>query len=296
MDGMEQTDPNREHEVLIVGGGPAGLSAALTFGRALVDTVVVSAEQPRSAAAAHSHGFLSRDRIPPLELVAAAKGDLERYETVAYLRDTVDEIVESGDGFAVATVAGRELRARRLVFATGRSEQLGELGVPGIEDVYGVSVFPCPFCDGWERRGEPLALFAGAGTPVKFARVLTRWTEDLIVFTNGSDAFGAEQRELLARGGLTVEPRTIAALEHDGGRLRAVLLGDGGRIERSGGFVATGEVERASELPSGLGPDRTYPVGDLASGFAGIAEGAADGYRVAKQIVHEIVAERWEQT
>jgi len=292
---MAAGERSGEHEVLIVGGGPAGMSAALTFGRALVDTVLVSAEQPRSAAAAHSHGFLSRDGIPPLELVATARGDLERYETVAYLRDTVGEIVESGDGFAVATVSGRELRARRIVFATGRSERLGELGVPGIEDVYGVSVFPCPFCDGWERRGEPLALFAGAETPVKFAHVLTRWTEDLIVFTNGSDAFGAEQRELLARGGLTIEPRPIAALEHDGGRLRAVRLGGGERIERSGGFVATGEVERASELPSGLGADRTYSAGDIASGFAGIAEGAADGYRVAKQIVHEIVAERWEQ-
>jgi thioredoxin reductase len=307
---MAADGPAPEHEVAIVGGGPAGLSAALVLGRSLVDAVVISADRPRNSASSHSHGFLSRDGIPPLELTAAARADLDRYATIALVEDTVGTVVASGGGFALATASGRELSARRVLFATGRPDRLERLGLPGLEEVYGVTVFPCPFCDGWERRGEPLAVFGGAEA-VKVARFASRWTDDLVVFAGGEGLIGDPERQSLERNGVRVETRPVAALEHEAGRLRAVVLGDGERVPRSGGFVATEAIEPPAELAAQLGaatagggaPEagadgRTslagvYAAGDLVSGFAGVADAAAAGYRVAKAIVQDLIEEQW---
>jgi thioredoxin reductase len=296
MRGMENVESG-EHEVLIVGAGPAGLSAALVLGRAMVDTVLVDAGRPRAAVTASTHGFLTRDGASRAELEAAGRADLRRYETVALVEDTVGEAIEAGEGFTLATTAGRELAARRILFASGRGDELARLGIPGLERTYGVSVFPCPFCDGWERRGEPLAVFLADGAPAAhFVEIVSGWSGDLVAFTNGRDLLDAEARERLERGGVRVETAPIAGLDHEAGRLRAVELADGTSVPRAGGFVATAGAEAVLPLAERLaGRERVYFAGDVELGFAGIAEAAGDGYRVAKSIVKEIAKERWER-
>jgi thioredoxin reductase len=284
-----------EHEVAIVGGGPAGLTAAIVFGRSMVDAVLVSAERPRAAVSAASHGFLSRDGVAPLELVAAGRAELERYETVAVVEDTVVEAVPAEGGFSLTTAGGERLRSRRVVLAGGRSEPIAELGIPGLEDVYGTSVFPCPFCDGWERRGEPLAIFLAPDSPnPAFVEIVSGWSEDFVVFTNGQVPLDDDRRQMLEAGGLTVATRPIAGLTHDQGILQAVELEGGDTIPRVGGFVDTGGIETPSPLVAALADtENAYTAGDAEFGFAGVAIAAGDGYRVAKSIVKEIRLERW---
>ena len=272
-------------EVVVVGGGPAGLSAALTLGRSLVETVVIDARAPRSAASAHSHGFFTRDGMPPHELLDAGRRDLARYASVTLLDDTVEDVVAVGGGFEARTAGGRAIAARRVLLATGRQERPADIGVPDIGAVYGVSVFPCPFCDGWERRGWPLAVFGRGAELAGYARLIGRWTDDLILFSNGVPV-GAPG------AGILVEDAPIARLDHDGGALRAVVLDDGRSVARAGGFVFTAEIERVSPLPARLGERAgVHVAGDLSTGFGGVADAAAEGYRAAKAIVRELVAE-----
>jgi thioredoxin reductase len=284
----------RRHQVAIVGGGPAGLSAAIVFGRSLVGAVLISAGRPRAAASAASHGFLSRDGVAPLDLVAAGREELRRYETVTVLDDTVEEVAAGDDGFALRTAGGAELAARRVVLAGGRVEALAELGIPGLEQVYGTSVFPCPFCDGWERRGEPLAIFLAAGSPnPEFVEIVSGWSADFVVFSNGRVPIDEARRQRLEAAGIAVETRPIAALVHERGRLRAVELAGGGSVARSGGFVDTAPVEAPAPPAGPAGAARLYTAGDVELGFGGVAVAAGEGYRVAKSIVKEIRLEAW---
>jgi thioredoxin reductase len=147
-------------DLTIVGGGPAGMSAALVAGRAMLRTVIVNAENPRNQVTTGSHGFLTRDGVHPREILAVGKEQLAKYETVEYVQGTVGAVRGHVDGGFTADLGDTKvLRTKRIVIATGYRDDLSELKLVGIEDVYGRSVYPCVFCDGFEQRNKRLALF-----------------------------------------------------------------------------------------------------------------------------------------
>ena len=139
------------------------MSAALIAGRARLETVVINAEAPRNAVTMASHGFLSRDGVHPSELLAVAKEQLRKYETVRYIARSAARVGADGVGFAIGLSDGTTVSANRVVIASGYVDDLARLELPGIEEVYGKSVFPCPFCDGYEHRDERLAVFGREG-------------------------------------------------------------------------------------------------------------------------------------
>ncbi len=308
----ENNEPPRS-DVVIIGGGPAGMSAALTAGRALLDTVVVNAESPRNAVTTASHGFLTRDGAHPTELLAVAKQQLAKYETVRYLNDRVITATATGGGFEVVVANGDRVVAGRLVIATGHTDVLGRLDLAGIDDVYGKSVYPCMFCDGFEHRGERLALFGREGA-IHYAPMGRLWTDDLMVFTNGG-SLAADDVGELERHGVVVHPEPVRRLESSDGTLKAVELVTGERVERDAGFISDEYSDPASTFaetlgvtssPNGWGGNSLdvtetgstrvaglHVIGDARTGFSGLIAAAAEGAACVEAIVHEIATERW---
>lgn len=296
------------NQLAIIGGGPAGMAAALIAGRARLNAVLLDANAPRNAVAHASHGFLTRDGAHASELHEVALGQLEKYPTVRYLRTRVEDVVPERGGFQLTTTTG-DIRAERVVFATGFRTDFSTVGLPNIDALYGRSVFPCPFCDGFEISDRRLAVFASEAAS-HMAPLLRMWSDDVIVFTNGRP-IDAEARQMLETRRIPIEDGRIEQFEHRDGQLTHVVMADGTKVARDAGFLGESHAVLGTDLPARLGVetaihpfmgaehyeaddfgktavDRVYVVGDLKRVFGGITAAAHDGYMCAAGIVNEI--------
>lgn len=296
-------------DVLIIGGGPAGLSAALNLGRSLVRVLVVDADRPRNAATLNSHGFLTRDGVPPFELRKIAREELTAYPNVEVrTRVRVLSVTESEGGFTAAVGRRHEeetVTARAVLLATGLRETLPD--VPNLRGFYGMSLFSCAACDAWELRGRSLALIGESTDLAERARLIGRWTETLTVFTHGSDAVSTAEEAELAAAGVSVVRDPIAELVGERGRLDAVRTAVGLTVPLDGGFVRPewdadlsflGDVPIATDAAGHIVTDRSgrtsvagvYAAGDVAApGPQQLIVAAGAGARVAAVLVHDTI-------
>jgi thioredoxin reductase len=244
------------HDVVVVGGGPAGLSAALVLGRSRRRVIVLDGGQPRNAAARQVNGFLGHDGIAPHAL--RARG---RSEVVACGVEVVDDLVTEAErmqpsdsrfvtGFRVQTRGGRTATCRKLLFATGMVDELPNF--PGVRECYGVSVHHCPYCDGWEHRGQRLLAYGPAiKDAVGLALGLKCWSEQVTVLTGGR-RLGDEPRDRLRRNQIAWCEERIVRLVYQGQQLTGVELISGQKLPGDALFCET--VQRpACELPLSLG-------------------------------------------
>ncbi|MER6245834.1 NAD(P)/FAD-dependent oxidoreductase [Streptomyces griseorubiginosus] len=288
------------YEVIVIGGGAAGLSAALVLGRSRRRTLVVDAGEPRNAPAAHMQGFLTRDGMPPAEFLAIGREEIEQYG-VELVRDRVVEVAE---GFAVTLASGRVLRARRLVVATGLKDELPE--VPGVAERFGKDVLHCPYCHGWEVRDQAFGVLATSALSVHQALMVSQWSKDVTFFLHevAEADLAADDLRRLAAAGVEVVPGEVAELVVTDDRLTAVRLKDGTAHAREVVFTAPRAVPRSGLLER-LGaelaetPFGAYPVVDAtgqtsvpgvwaagnAVGFGEqVINAAAGGYRAGAAI------------
>jgi thioredoxin reductase len=232
---------DRGYDVAIVGGGPAGLSAALVLGRARRGVAVVDAGEPRNAPASHMHGFLSRDGMRPAELL-----DAGRAEASAYGVDLIqDRVVSIELGFTVRLAAGRALTARRLLMATGVRDELPE--IPGVQERWGRDLLHCPYCHGWEVRDQPLGVLGTVQGSVQHAQLVRQWSDDVVFFAHTYDLEVAEQHELEARG-VRVVRGTVVRLVVRGDRLSGIEMSDGSEIPRAAVFIRPVNVPHSDGL------------------------------------------------
>ncbi|MFJ2544297.1 NAD(P)/FAD-dependent oxidoreductase [Microbacterium sp. NPDC087589] len=227
------------YDVLVIGGGPAGLSAALNLGRSLMRVLVVDADRPRNAATLNSHGFLTRDGVAPHELRRMARDELAAYPNIEVrTRVRVLDLSTADSGFT-ASIGRKDptdvVAARSVLLATGLRETLPD--VPNLRGFYGISLFSCAACDAWELRGRRLALIGETPDLADRARLISRWTENLTVFTLGADTVTADQEAELVSVGVAVMRHPISELVGDRGRIEAIRLVDGAVVEVDGGFV-----------------------------------------------------------
>lgn len=202
-------------DVIIVGGGPAGLSAALVLGRCRRTVRLFDDGRPRNQVSHAVHGFLSRDGIPPAELRAISHEQLARYASVVVDRSRVVDATRSGNGFMVHTGDGRGFRCRKLLLAPGVVDAIPEQ--PGFRGLYGVAVFHCPYCDGWEMSDRRLAAYGrGDHKGGALALALTLWSRDVVLCTDGPSGLSDACRARLARHGITVREERILRLDGDG--------------------------------------------------------------------------------
>ncbi|WP_406113044.1 NAD(P)/FAD-dependent oxidoreductase [Kitasatospora purpeofusca] len=305
------------YDVVVVGGGAAGLSAALVLARACRRVAVVDAGQPRNAPAAHLRGFLTRDGMPPGELLAAGRAELRGYG-VDLLDGRVDRIVPvpgadgpafDGPAFDVHPAEGRALRARRVVVATGLRDGLPEL--PGLAARWGRDVLHCPYCHGYEVRDRPLGVLGTDPGSVGQALLLRQWSADVVLLAHTLDLADADRARLGARGVRVVEGEVRRTVVVDD-RLRGVELADGSVVPREALFLVPRLEPRDAPLfgldcdrdaQGRVGTDRTgrtsvpgvWAVGNLADPRAQVITAAGAGSAAAIALNHDLVDEDTER-
>lgn len=285
-------------DVVVIGGGPAGLSAALLLGRCRRRVVVCDAGRPRNAAADALHGYLTRDGVPPRELLRLGREELRPYG-VELRQVAVSNVRRGVDSFDVDLETGEQLAARTVLLATGVRDHLPD--IPGLEECYGISVHHCPYCDGWEVRDRALAVMGHGAGAAALALSLKTWSDRVVLCTNGRPRIGREQRAQLAAHAIPVVDRRILRVDHRSGRVHALALDRGEPVACEALFFAAGQTQQ-SDLPKRLGCDLTrlgtvktdrlgqtcvpglYVVGDASRDMQFAIVAAAEGAKAAVAI------------
>jgi thioredoxin reductase len=297
------------HDVIIIGGGPAGLNAALILGRCRRSVLVIDAEEPRNAVSRGINGFITRDGADPMEFRAKAREELTRYDTVEIIQGRArhaERDGETGGGFTINLEDGTRHTSRKLIFATGLIDELPKH--PGFRELYGRAVFHCPYCDGWNERDKPLLVYGQGRDGVGFAAELLNWSRDIILLTDGDHDLSPECRERLARHSIAVDERPLARLDWTDDTLHGVVFEDGERIDRGSLFYINGE-HVGCELIELLGCDMTrggtvqtgryestsvpglYVAGDASHRVQFAIVAAAEGAMAAFAVNNELIAE-----
>jgi thioredoxin reductase len=237
-------------DVIIVGAGPAGLSAALVLGRACRRVLLCDTGTPRSYASKRMYAYLSRDGVSPEAFRRNARREVTKYPRVR-LRDVeITAARRVGDGFEVTLGARQRVRCRKLLIATGLYDLVPK--IPGFAECFGRTVFQCPYCDGWELRGQPVAVYGRRQRGFEMARALTAWTRDIVLFTDGPARYTRVERRELERNGIRLIEKRVKALDCARGRLKAVRCADGESIPRRALFFDT-PARGQSRLAESLG-------------------------------------------
>jgi thioredoxin reductase len=232
-------------DVVIVGAGPAGLSAGLILGRCRRSVLLCDTGRPRNAASQALHGYLTRDGITPDELRSAGRRELETYETVESIDIGAADAVCTDDGlFRVTLDDGTVVTSRKLLIATGVCDNLP--AIEGFPELYGRSVFHCPYCDGWEVRDQPIAIYGTGSRGLGLSLELTAWSRDLVLCTDGPAALSDEDRARLARNRIPVREERVAALESRNGILERIRFDSGEPLARRALFFTTGQFQRSA--------------------------------------------------
>jgi thioredoxin reductase len=293
------------HDVIIVGGGPAGLSAALALGRARKRVLLCDAGPRRNAAAVHVHNFVTRDGITPDDFRRTAREQLATYPNVE-VRDAPIEAISGERGAFRASVGGAPLEARRILLCTGMIDELPDL--PGFRALWGKSIFQCPYCHGWEVQDRRFAVLAHQPELLEFSLLLRGWSKDVVALTEGRFPVPAETAARLAAAGVRVEERKVTELVAQNGELARIVLHGGDALERDVlfahpaqrqvdivrslgvaldefGYVRVDPMTRETSLPG------VYAGGDLLTRMQGAIMAAALGTQAAAMMNHFLTAE-----
>lgn len=294
---------------IVIGGGSAGLSAALVLGRARRSVLVLDSGQPRNAPASAAHGVFTRDGTPPLDLLRIGREQLQPYSGVQLQGTAATEVRRHSAGFEVVT-AESCVHAKTVLLAYGVKDDLPPIA--GLESFWGSSVLHCPYCHGWEVRDEPLAYVASGDAAIEFGKLLLGWSRDLVLCTNGGEELSAGQREALTRNGIEVREQTISRLRGRDGMLTEIVFADGSVLSRRALFVRPAQ-HPGSGLDVQLGCARTeagflqvdefgrtsvpgvYAAGDLITRFQQVIRAAASGAVAAASINMDLLSAEFDR-
>jgi thioredoxin reductase len=292
-------------DVLVVGGGPAGLSAALVLGRCRRRVLLCDSGEPRNQASAHVSGYLSRDGCRPADLRQVGRRQLEPYDSVTVRDMAVEDIVRDGPTFRATLDDGSVVRAKRILLATGLKDTFPPLD--GAERLFGKGVWTCPYCDGWELREQPIAVYGAGPEIVGFALELRLWSADIALLTDGPSGIDAADLDMLGRAGVRVVEDAVETLEGETelervrfrngealGRKALFFLADAHQrsvlVERLGceltrkGTAQTSEYEK-SNVPG------VFVAGDASRrvqfAIVAAAEGAMAAFAINTELLHE---------
>jgi thioredoxin reductase len=249
-------------DVLIVGAGPAGLSAALLLGRCRRRVLVCDAGEPRNAKSRALHGFLSRDGIAPPELLQLGRDQLRPYESVELRSIEVRASRRAENCFESTLADGTHIESRMMLLATGVRDELP--GLAGIESCYGRSVLHCPYCDGWEWRDQPLAVYGRGKSGAELSLTVSLWSRDVVLCSDGPAGLRTKDKQQLKLRGIAVRQDRVLRLDSTNGMLERIVFEKGDPLPSKAMFTATHQVQRSS-LPEQLGCEdkarRSVPTG-----------------------------------
>jgi thioredoxin reductase len=296
------------YDCVIIGGGPAGLNAALVLGRARKNVLVIDEGQPRNQVTRESHGFLTRDGIKPSEFRRIAIEQIRAYPSVDFVFDAAVSITGNDGDFHITTAQGERYQGKKVLFAIGKKDV--PLDINGLVEVYGKSAFVCPYCDGWELRDQRLVLIVNGAKALHLAKMISGWTSRFTICTNGPDEMTAAEKEELKQHSVPIFDTAIHSIVSNDGQVQHVELVDGTQLPCTGIFFGP-KLLIGSDLPQTIGCMMTeagtvvvdqfgktnvagiYSAGDAASEMYQVIAAASLGALAGMSINGELLMEKW---
>lgn len=296
----------KNYDVVIVGGSYAGLSAAMTLGRAIRNVLVIDSGNPCNRQTPHSHNFLTQDGSTPAEIAAISKQQVMAYPTVEFLNSQVERVEGVDHNFTVYTDSEEIATAKKLIFSTGIKDQLPDL--PSFGECWGISVIHCPYCHGYEYRGQRTGILANGDPAFEFARLINNWTNQVTVFTNGDATISTQNQQLLAEMNIPVVEQQLQEIVHENGYLHK-LIGNDGQSYPLDALYARLPFEQHCSAPQDLGcvineaghiqvdefqkttVKGIYAAGDNSNLFRSVAFAVAAGTKAGAMVNHELISE-----
>jgi thioredoxin reductase len=298
----------KNFDVIIVGGSYAGLSAAMALGRSLRRVLVVDSGRPCNAQTPHSHNFLTQDGKTPAEIAALARQQVSAYSTVTLINDIAIDAAKTLDGFIVRLQSGESSSSKKLVLATGIKDQLPD--IPGFSACWGISAVHCPYCHGYEFKGQKTAILSNGENAMHYAMLVGNLTKDLHIFTNGKPEFTNDQFSQLRKHNVTVNELPVVEIEHQNGHLTNVVLKNGDKHTFDALYFRPPFTQH-SNIPESLGAELTeqgylkvdamqkttveglFACGDNSSTMRSVANAVSAGNTAGAVVNRELSMERF---
>ncbi|MFT2011300.1 NAD(P)/FAD-dependent oxidoreductase [Pontibacter sp. 13R65] len=297
---------HNNYEVIIIGGSYAGLAAAMALGRSLRRVLVIDGGKPCNRQTPHSHNFLTQDGETPQRIAEKAKAQVLQYDTIQFYDGLAAKGAETEHGFEITTQAGDLFQAKKLLFATGLTDQMPP--IEGFAACWGISVLHCPYCHGYEVRNQPIGLIGNGDMGFEFCRLISNWSKQLTLFTNGPATLTQEQRQKLASYQIEVIEKEIGSFDQENGQLQQVVFHDGTRKEVAAVFARPAFAQHCN-IPQQMGCELTeqglllvdgfgrttvpgvFAAGDNATMFRSVANAVAEGTKAGAFINKELIEE-----
>jgi len=293
-------------DVIIIGGSYAGLAAAMALGRALRNVLVIDAGHPCNSQTPYSHNFLTNDGKTPTEIAGLAKQQVQMYSTVSFVEGMATAGIKTTTGFEIQTQAGEVFTSRKLVLATGIKDIIP--AIPGFAESWGISVLHCPYCHGYEVRHQRTGIIANADAGFELSTLISNWTNDLTLYTNGQSTLTEEQKAKLETHHISVIETEIDRLENKNGYVENIVFKDGTNASAKAIYARLPFVQHSS-IPQELGCELTqdgyiqtdptqrtsiqgvYACGDNSAKMRTVANavstGTTTGFMVNRELIDE---------
>ncbi len=299
---------NEQFDVIIIGGSYSGLAAAMSLGRALKKVLVIDSGKPCNRQTPHSHNFLTQDGSTPKEIAATARQQVEKYDTVSFLNAIATSGSKTKNGFIIQTESGNSFKATKLVFATGVRDIMP--AIPGVSECWGISVIHCPYCHGYEVRSEKTGILGNGEYGFEFSQLISNWTKDLTLFTNGKSTLTKEQTSRIKKHHISIIEKEIERLDHINGQLQQVVFKDG-TVSPLKAIYTRLPFEQHCKIPQQLDCEITedgyikvdqmqkttiegvYACGDNVARMRSVANAVAMGTMAGAALNREMVMSRW---
>jgi len=244
----------KDFDVIIIGGSYAGLAAAMALGRALKQVLIIDAGEPCNRQTPHSHNFLTQDGKTPSAIAALGKRQVQTYGTVTFFNGLATSGRKTENGFEIQVASCKTFRGRKLIFATGIKDTMPD--IDGFAECWGISVLHCPYCHGYEIRDEKTGIIGNGDYGYEVAKLISNWTADLTLFTNGPSMLTTEQTNQLERHQISIVEKTIERLEHNNGDIQNIVFEDGAKSAVKA-IYSPRPFEQHSWIPESLGCELT---------------------------------------
>lgn len=241
---------NNKYDVIIIGGSYSGLSAAMSLGRSLRQVLVIDSGLPCNRQTPHSHNFITQDGEKPAVISAKAKTQVEFYSTVEFYNGLAMNVIKTESGFEIETQSGKFFTARKILFATGVKDIFPE--IKGFDECWGISVLHCPYCHGYEVKNEKTAIIANGDMGFDYAKLISNWTKDLRLCTNGKSTLTLEQTKILRKHGVSIFEEEIDSFEHTNGSIKNIIFKNHEKVAVKA-IYARPPFEQHCNLPQDLG-------------------------------------------
>jgi thioredoxin reductase len=297
---------NNSFDVIIVGGSYSGLAAGMALGRALKKVLIIDGGKPCNRQTPYSHNFITHDGDTPTEIAALANLQVRNYNTIKFFDGLATSGAKTENGFEISVASGETFTAKKLIFATGIRDVMPD--IEGFAACWGISVLHCPYCHGYEVRHEKTGLLGNGDFGFDLAKLISNWTNDLTLFTNGTSTLTVEQIAKLEKHQIKIIEKKIERFEHNNGHLKKVIFQDGTTSNLTAMYAPT-TFEQHCKIPESLGCELTdegyikidtfqettvkgvYACGDNATRMRTVANavamGTSAGMTVSKKMIFE---------